>query len=340
MQSGLIRGGQKQTDNVSGRVVGGVEIHPFRRATEDRVDFVQSIDAGMRNRHSVANSRADLVLARLHGEHDFVPDLGGHTLQRDQVIDELGDDFVSLGATQIRQDALGTDDVFDLTHEKKKVGAAGMVRSKSGAAWGASVVPPLPNCKGVFLTRALVNGTVTAMRSVVSLLVGSSLAILLASCGTTQPSGLSGIHDGAQGNMGAGGPTIAQRQAQIANEPRGSFYYGRRYYVPKTRFWGYLRKPGQDWNDGRLVIFNERRRRQPDRFPEDGPAGRRYGFDNNYEYRIEGRFTGRELYEPNSNQFLPEFELRSYDVVDRSPGWLFSPSDSYNARAITLRPRR
>ena len=40
-------------------------------------------------------------------------------------------------------------------------------------------------------------------------------------------------------------PTVSDRKAQIAAEPRGDFYYGRRYFVEKTRFWGYLREPGQ-----------------------------------------------------------------------------------------------
>lgn len=139
------------------------------------------------------------------------------------------------------------------------------------------------------------------------------------------------------GNMG--GPTVEERTAQIACEPTGDFYYGRRYYVEKTRFWGYLRKPRQPWSQSKLVIFKEAKKANPDRLPEDGPPGQRYAYDNNYDYRIRGYFTGREDYEPNSNQFLQEFMLTGYEVVNRNPGWLFRPEDRYNRFQITVYPR-
>ncbi len=156
------------------------------------------------------------------------------------------------------------------------------------------------------------------------------LPLFLLSCGSSSlPSG--------SGNLGSH-PTPQARRQQIDTEARGDFYYGRRYYVPKTRFWGYLRRPGSPWNVSKLVIFNESKKLNPDRLPEEGPAGARYGFDQNYEYRIRGRYTGRKLYEPNSNQFLPEFQLTGYELLDKDPGWLFSPTDQYNPKSITLRP--
>lgn len=136
-----------------------------------------------------------------------------------------------------------------------------------------------------------------------------------------------------------GGPTVEVRNAKIASEPTGDFYYGRRYFVNKTRFWGYLKKPRDSWSRARLVVFNESQKHNPDRFSENGPEGQRYGFDQNYEYRIQGSYTGREVYEPNSNQFLPEFRLTGYEVVDRNPGWLFRPDDHYDSARITLTPR-
>jgi len=144
------------------------------------------------------------------------------------------------------------------------------------------------------------------------------------------------------GSMGAGnmgGPLREERDAKIASEPTGNFYYGRRYFVQKTRFWGYLRQPRQSWDKSKLVLFREDRKTNPDRLPENGPDGRRYAFDQNYEYRIHGYYTGRTAYEPNSNQFLPEFMLTGYEVVDRNPGWLFRPDDSYDPLRITLYPR-
>jgi hypothetical protein len=136
-----------------------------------------------------------------------------------------------------------------------------------------------------------------------------------------------------------GGPTVEERNAKIAAEQTGDFYYGRRYYVNKTRFWGYLKKPRESWSRARLVVFNESVKHNPDRFSENGPAGQRYGFDQNYEYRIRGSYTGREVYEPNSNQFLPEFKLTGYELLDRNPGWIFRPDDRYDPIRITLTPR-
>ena len=136
-----------------------------------------------------------------------------------------------------------------------------------------------------------------------------------------------------------GGPTVEERNAQIANEPTGDFYYGRRYFIEKTRFWGYLRQPRQPWSRGQLVMFREDRMKSPDRLPEDGPEGARYSYDNNFEYKIRGSYTGKKVYDPNSNQILPEFALSGYEVVNRNPGWLFRPDDRYDRFKITVYPR-
>lgn len=164
------------------------------------------------------------------------------------------------------------------------------------------------------------------MRSIAktSLLVLS--CSFLASCGSL-----------GTGNMG--GPTPEERKLAIATEPTGDFFYGRRYYIEKTRFWGYLRRPRQDWNKAKLVIFREDRHKQPDRLPENGPPGARYGFDQNHEYKIQGYFTGHEAYDPNSNQFLPEFMLTGYQLKDSNPGWIFRPDDTYDPYQITVYPR-
>jgi len=166
------------------------------------------------------------------------------------------------------------------------------------------------------------------------LLLSAASALLLGSCATG-----GGVSGGAYGSPNMGGPPADVRTAQIASEPTGSFYYGRRYYVQKTRFWGYLRKPRQNPNFAKLVLFNESKKRNPDRLPETGPAGQRYGYDQNYEYKIYGYYTGEKVYEVNSNQILPEFMLTGYELVNRKPGWLFSPKDHYNPKSFTLRPR-
>ena len=144
---------------------------------------------------------------------------------------------------------------------------------------------------------------------------------------------------GNSGPPNMGGPTEEERQASISSEPTGNFYYGRRYYVEKTRFWGYLREPRQSAEKSKLVIFKETLRKNPDRLPEDGPEGARYGFDNNYEYRIYGHYTGAKALCPTSNQVLPVFALTDYELVNRQPGWLFSPKDHYHPLRFTLWPR-
>jgi hypothetical protein len=144
---------------------------------------------------------------------------------------------------------------------------------------------------------------------------------------------------GTMGSGNLGGPTVEERNARIASEPSGDFYYGRRYYVEKTRFWGYLRKPREPWSRAKLVMMREDRKHNPDRLPENGPPGQAYGFDNNFEYRIRGNYTGEQAYDPNSNQFLPVFMLTGYEVVDRQPGWLFRPDDRYDRFRITMVPR-
>ena len=143
----------------------------------------------------------------------------------------------------------------------------------------------------------------------------------------------------SMGSGNLGGPTVEERNAKIASEPTGDFYYGRRYFVEKTRFWGYVRQPRQSWNQAKLVIVREDQKHSPDRLSENGPPGQRYAFDNNTEYRLRGRYTGQQAYDPNSNQFLPEFLLTSYEALDRQPGWLFRPDDRYDPFRITMVPR-
>lgn len=133
-----------------------------------------------------------------------------------------------------------------------------------------------------------------------------------------------------------GGPTAEERAASISNEATGDFFYGRRYYVKKTRFWGYLREPRKSAKKAKLVIFKEDRKHAPDRMFEVSSSG--YGHDQNYEYKIRGNYTGETAYDPNSNQFLPVFRLTGYELIDRNPGWLFSPSDHYDPIRVTLLP--
>ncbi|WP_234044699.1 hypothetical protein [Haloferula rosea] len=144
---------------------------------------------------------------------------------------------------------------------------------------------------------------------------------------------------GSFGSGNMGGPTVEERKAQIAAEPKGDYFVGRRYYVKKTRFWGYVRRPGQSWDRSKLVVMREDKKRTPDRYPENGSGNQRYGFDQNYEYKLNGYFTGSKVYDPNSNQVLPEFMLTGYEVLNRQPGWIFRPDDRYDPYRITVYSR-
>lgn len=136
-------------------------------------------------------------------------------------------------------------------------------------------------------------------------------------------------------NMGSH-PTPEARDLAISSEPTGAHFYGRRYFVDKTRFWGYLRKPRQPWSQAELIVINESQASQPDRLPEDGPIGSSHGYDQNFEYKITGAYSGRRIYDPASNLFIREFRPTSFTVINTNPGWLFSPEDHYNPRSITL----
>ncbi len=130
---------------------------------------------------------------------------------------------------------------------------------------------------------------------------------------------------------------IAVREQIISSEPKGNYYIGRRYHVPATRFWGYLRKPGTSWRDAQLVIMEESSKLVPDRYPESDSTPS-YASDDNYEYRIYGHYTGKKAYEPNSNLPLPVFKLTGYELIDKKPGWLFKPSERRSDEAVSLRP--
>jgi hypothetical protein len=128
---------------------------------------------------------------------------------------------------------------------------------------------------------------------------------------------------------------VEARRRQIAMEPRGDYYIGRRFFIDHTHFWGYLRSPGQPWESSRLVIMNERYQKIPNRLPEQpSDGGYAYGDDHNTEYRIWGRYTGRKVFDPNSNMVLPEFELRRWEIHNESPGWLFKPNERFNGKQL------
>lgn len=131
---------------------------------------------------------------------------------------------------------------------------------------------------------------------------------------------------------------LAAREASIAQEARGDYYIGRRYFLPFTRFWGYLRKPGESWRNATLVIMDERIVRTPDRGYEKPVKGATFGKDANVEYYVYGRYTGEKAYDPSTDQVLPVFLASKYEVRSAKPGFLFIPSEQYSPDFVTLRP--
>ena len=114
---------------------------------------------------------------------------------------------------------------------------------------------------------------------------------------------------------GCATPEMKQKRAArqimedaIRQEEPGNYYVGRRYYKVDYKFWGFVRKPGQQWNTAKLVMLNEQGKLAPDR--ELG----KLGSDNNYEYKLYGDFSGQTVYEPASNGFYPEFVLKAYEL--------------------------
>ena len=118
---------------------------------------------------------------------------------------------------------------------------------------------------------------------------------------------------------------------RIAAEPPGDYFIGRRYYKPDFKFWGYIRRPGQPWSTAQLVMMNEKEKLAPDR------EQMKFGFDNNYEYKLYGQFSGEKVYEPASNGIYPEFILKNYELVSTSPPPIFKSQYSGAEKAKITR---
>ena len=108
-------------------------------------------------------------------------------------------------------------------------------------------------------------------------------------------------------------PTRAAMQQAITQERPGNYFIGRRMYKVDYKMWGWIRKPGEQWTTAQLVMLNEHKCLAPDR------QQNKIGSDNNYEYRLEGYFSGQTVYEPASDNFYPEFVLLKASVLSTSP---------------------
>ena len=112
-------------------------------------------------------------------------------------------------------------------------------------------------------------------------------------------------------------PARAAMNAAIRAEAPGDSFIGRRMYKSDYKMWGWVREPGKPWTTARLVMMNEQTKLAPDR-----EAGK-LGSDNNYEYRLSGRFSGDTVYEPASDQFYPEFVLAGYELNNTTPTGIY-----------------
>ena len=77
-------------------------------------------------------------------------------------------------------------------------------------------------------------------------------------------------------------------------------------------------------------MFNEKEKLAPDREQLN------FGFDNNYEYKLYGNFSGQTVYEPASNGFYPNLSCKntnSFPPVRRR----FSGASLAIARGLGLR---
>jgi len=126
--------------------------------------------------------------------------------------------------------------------------------------------------------------------------------------------------------------TAQDRQAisaAISGEKPGDYYIGRRFYKADYKMWGWVKKPGEPWKDSQLVMFNEQKKLAPDRERND------IGSDNNYEYRLTGRFSGEKVYEPASDSFYPEFVLGGATVISTNAPLIF-PDKRWTDPAVRL----
>ena len=133
-------------------------------------------------------------------------------------------------------------------------------------------------------------------------LIAAAAALVFSACETTQDEF---------------GRSQAALNQTVAYEPSGNYFVGRRFYRKYYFFWGYVRQPRQPWSSARLVMLNEQKVLAPDR------QRKKPGFDNNFEYRLQGYFSGQTVYEPASNSFYPEFVLTGYKLISDHPPQIF-----------------
>jgi len=120
--------------------------------------------------------------------------------------------------------------------------------------------------------------------------------------------------------------------AAIAKEAPGNYFIGRRFYKVDYKMWGWVRKPGEPWKQSQLVMFNEQKKLAPDREQNT------IGSDNNYEYKLNGYFSGEKVYEPASDRFYSEFVLKSSTLISTNAPLIFPDQRSIDPAIRLIGP--
>jgi hypothetical protein len=152
------------------------------------------------------------------------------------------------------------------------------------------------------------------MKQILALTIGCA-ALLLGGCQTTEDQ-----FTRSQAVINQG----------IANEAQGNYFIGRRFYRKSFFFWGYVRQPRQPWGAAKLIMLNEQKMLAPDR------QANTPGSDNNYEYRLQGYFSGQTVYEPASNSFYPEFVLTGFKLISDHPPEIFRNPGAHDVQSLMI----
>ena len=116
-------------------------------------------------------------------------------------------------------------------------------------------------------------------------------------------------------------PARAAMNAAILTEKPGDYFIGRRMFKADYKMWGWVREPRKPWPTARLVMMNEQKKLAPDR------SQGKIGLDNNFIYRLSGKFSGETVYEPASDRFYPEFVLEGYELLSTKSEPIYVTND-------------
>ena len=116
-------------------------------------------------------------------------------------------------------------------------------------------------------------------------------------------------------------PARVAMNAAILTEKPGDDFIGRRMFKSDYKMWGWIREPRKPWPTARLVMMNEQKKLAPDR------SQGKIGLDNNYIYRLSGKFSGETVYEPASDRFYPEFVLEGYELLSTKSEPIYVTND-------------